>query len=196
MSKVNLNAKFGIGEEVYTIVQKKFSMPCSMCNAKKVITYNNVTTKCPNCHGTGKFEVNKMIWSVVDTIHEVSTIKASINKCTTTVKYKVSPKTGFGATLNRCEASLFLTKSEAQHECDKRNEVHIDVKITDIKITTAFSNTIPDSDKIVKRVEEYKKHGKFDTSIVIDCKGYLVDGYSAYLVCKMLEVDTLRVTIR
>lgn len=191
---IEINPKFEIGEEVYTITQKKLTMLCPMCSASKVVTYNGVTVKCPNCCGTGEFETNKRVWDIVNEAQEIKTVKATITKYGSTVKYKLNPKTGYGSVLSRSEETLFKTKEDAQQECNKRNEIHMHIKVSDIKITTAFSNTIPSPKKIAQRVEEYKTEGKFNTDVVVR-NGYLIDGYSAYLVCKMLGIETLKVTI-
>lgn len=67
-----------------------------------------------------------------------------------------------------------------------------------IKIPSNYAKTLPDR-KIVDRLRFYKQTGTFDREIIIDEHNNLLDGYSTYLVCKMLglaEVRALRIKVK
>ncbi len=73
------------------------------------------------------------------------------------------------------------------------------IKIDDIKITSAFSDSLPAPEKIESRETEYKLFGKFLTKVEFNKAGYLLDGYTAYLVAKKLghkELNGFMVTGR
>lgn len=64
------------------------------------------------------------------------------------------------------------------------------VDMVDIKIPNYLKHSVPSSEKIARRMDELKETGKFKTRIeIID--GELRDGYTAYLVCKMLDMKKL-----
>lgn len=64
------------------------------------------------------------------------------------------------------------------------------VNMADIKIPSYLQRSVPSAEKIARRMNELKETGKFKTRIeIID--GELRDGYTAYLVCKMLDMKKL-----
>ena len=67
------------------------------------------------------------------------------------------------------------------------------VDIDRINIPYCVKKTLPKSDKIEKRYRCYKQIGDFDREIIVDEDYNLVDGYSTYLVYKMLDIQKVRV---
>ena len=67
----------------------------------------------------------------------------------------------------------------------------VKVDLDQIKIPSNYAKTLPDR-KIVDRLHFYKQTGTFDREIVIDEHNNLLDGYSTYLVCKMLDLTKVR----
>lgn len=65
--------------------------------------------------------------------------------------------------------------------------------IEDIKIPEAFAQTTPGRNKVEMRKAFYKVAGKFDKEIIVDRKGCLFDGYSAYIAAKELGLDKVPV---
>lgn len=65
--------------------------------------------------------------------------------------------------------------------------------IEEIKVPTAFAQTTPGRNKVEMRKAFYKIAGKFDKEIIVDRKGYLFDGYSAYIAAKELGLDKVSV---
>ena len=69
------------------------------------------------------------------------------------------------------------------------------MQLSDIRITRAFSSTMPKSHKMAQCYDYYCEHGRLDRDIVIDSNDYLKDGYVAYLVCKMLGKESVDVKV-
>lgn len=67
------------------------------------------------------------------------------------------------------------------------------IDIDRINVPYCIKQTLPKSDKIEKRYRFYKQTGSFDREIIVDENYNLVDGYSTYLVCKMLDIQKVRV---
>ena len=64
------------------------------------------------------------------------------------------------------------------------------VDMDTITIPPFLKSTIPSGKKIAQRIDELKNFGHFYTRVeIID--GVLHDGYTAYLVCKMLDLKNL-----
>lgn len=67
----------------------------------------------------------------------------------------------------------------------------INIKLEKIKVPGNFARSLPVS-KIADRCEFYERTGEFDREIVVDEHYNLIDGYSTYLVCKMLGLTRVR----
>lgn len=67
------------------------------------------------------------------------------------------------------------------------------INIDDIRIPSNFENSLPKFSKLKKRYDFYKKTGEFDREILVDKNNILIDGYSTYLICKMLDIYKVRV---
>ena len=63
------------------------------------------------------------------------------------------------------------------------------VKLDEIAISNEFREKIPNSWKMDKCREYYKRTGKQDRNIVVNHKGVLIDGYVMYLVLKEANVE-------
>lgn len=62
----------------------------------------------------------------------------------------------------------------------------------EIKITSAFSQSMPRLSKLLACADFYRTNGRFDRQIIIDSDKYLHDGYCAYLTAKLLGVQTVK----
>lgn len=58
------------------------------------------------------------------------------------------------------------------------------IKLNKIKIKESFKKTQPQGWKMRERWEYYRKTGELHSPIVINERGYLVDGYTSYLIAK------------
>lgn len=66
-----------------------------------------------------------------------------------------------------------------------------DIALDSIKIPDYMKRASPSDNKIAKRFLEYYHTMKFDTNVVVKNDGTLEDGYSAYLVAKMLALPSI-----
>ena len=62
----------------------------------------------------------------------------------------------------------------------------------EIKIMSAFSQSMPKLSKLKACMDFYRVNGYFDRQIIIDSDKYLHDGYCAYLTAKLLDVQVVR----
>ena len=65
--------------------------------------------------------------------------------------------------------------------------------ITKINIPSNFKKKLPAETKIAERYSFYKRTGSFDREILVDEHYNLIDGYSTYLVCRMVGLTKIRV---
>lgn len=70
--------------------------------------------------------------------------------------------------------------------------VNTDLEIDKIKIPERFSDSMPSSEKILRRIEDLSTTGKFNTPVIFSSSGELKDGYTAYIAAKLLGLTTLR----
>ena len=68
------------------------------------------------------------------------------------------------------------------------------VLLSDIRIRKGFKLSNPDEDKQARCFERYIDNGYFDRSIILDDYGFLKDGYIAYLVANVLELEKVEVS--
>lgn len=61
-------------------------------------------------------------------------------------------------------------------------ETAIEIDINKIKIPKHFSK--PNEKKLKEKFKYYKKHHKFESTIIIDTDYNLIDGYTSYLIAK------------
>lgn len=71
----------------------------------------------------------------------------------------------------------------------------IKMKLSDIKITSAFANTMPSKEKMYDCRLDWNTYHKQDRYIVVNKNGYLVDGYIQYLVLKENDVEEAEVKV-
>lgn len=63
------------------------------------------------------------------------------------------------------------------------------VKLSDIRIKSSFENSVPNDYKLEQCREYWNQHGFYLHNIVVNDKGYLVDGYIQYLVLKENDIE-------
>lgn len=67
------------------------------------------------------------------------------------------------------------------------------INLDKINIPSNFKRELPAESKIAERYSFYKRTGSFDREILVDEHYNLIDGYSTYLVCKMVGITKIRV---
>ena len=68
-------------------------------------------------------------------------------------------------------------------------------KLRNIKIQESFKQHPPREWKMAYKVYFYLRTKKFEQPIVINKQGYLVDGYTTYLICKKMNRRFVRVKV-
>jgi hypothetical protein len=130
---------------------------------------------------------------IKDESFKIKSIKINLSsKYTYAIRYKME---GGFESYNRAEENLYASKEEAQAACDNLNKERIFININDIVINADFSKTIPNTEKISERLNEYKELGTFKNEIVINKQNVLTDGYTTYLVCRMLNIPIVKTII-
>lgn len=69
----------------------------------------------------------------------------------------------------------------------------VKIELDKINIPSNFKRDLPNKAKIIARYDFYKKTGGFDREILIDENNNLLDGYTTYLICKMVGIEKVRV---
>lgn len=193
MKTLEIPVKFQKEDIIYTTRQTKLEKTCAVCEGTGKIKYNDKDMRCPECMGAGKFKIDKFIHSVCEEPFVISITKISVdNNGYATVRYK--GHCGF-ISLNRAEENLFLTKEEAQARCNELNKEKIFIRVDDIIISDSYKETKPSLDKIQEKLEYYKVNNKFSKNIVVDQNKVLQDGYITYLICKMLNIELVKVVV-
>lgn len=66
-------------------------------------------------------------------------------------------------------------------------------KLSNIKIKDSFIKHPPKKKKMDYKISYYLITGEFEQPIVINKEGYLIDGYTTYLICKNRNKKYVRV---
>lgn len=70
------------------------------------------------------------------------------------------------------------------------------LKLEDIKIKEDFKRKPPNKYKMKAKWNYYRKTGSLESDIVIDENGYLIDGYTSYLIAKADGIKKLDVIVK
>jgi hypothetical protein len=142
-----LESKYNIGDKVYPIhkAREPIWIPCKSCGETGIITYNDgEKAECPRCWGEkGKVEWRLTKWMLIDNYpkevrkkaiecgdhvwlppFKIEQIRIEQEKNNKEVRY-MCKETGVGSGTVWSEKELFLSREEAQLECDKRNSVQL-----------------------------------------------------------------------
>ena len=89
------------------------------------------------------------------------------------------------------EADAQLIKRLLSLHPDTDVIVHCDAGIS----RYCFINTIPCNEKLMRRLDEWRMNRKFETEIFVDENLNIFDGYTSYLVYRMLGITNVPVVI-
>lgn len=169
-----------IGEQIV----KQF-VNASMGNVKK---YN-----CPECGGKGTVKATGQAQYEVSK-GTVIAIEATMNQGNEKVVYRVVDSTN---ATNRTLTSekLYLDQEDAEKQCRFMNLERRLVPLECVQIPPCFAKTIPCNEKLMKRLDEWRSCKKFETEIYVDENLNLFDGYTAYLMYRMLGIFDIPVVI-
>lgn len=81
---------------------------------------------------------------------------------------------------------------KARDEYRRRPEIH-NMKVDDIKIYPCFADTPPEAGKLEQKEEYFQRTGDFESEIVLDVEGKLIDGYTSYLLAKKYGLESVPV---
>lgn len=70
------------------------------------------------------------------------------------------------------------------------------MNISDIKVSSAFGNSTPKEDKLNRCRQFYIDNGRLDRDIIINERGYIVDGYVGLIVLKEAGVTEAEICMR
>lgn len=164
-----------------------------MQNLTEMMTGNVREYNCPECGGKGtvkatgqaKYEVGE---------GTVIFIEVAMNQNKEKVIYRVIDS---GNNANRTVAAdkLYLDRAFAEKECAFMNLERRLVQIEYIEVPCSFAATIPCNEKLMRRLDEWRNHRKFETEIFVDENLKLFDGYISYLVYRMFGVSEIPVVI-
>lgn len=111
---MKIETRFKIGDVVYTIKEKYEEQVCKICDGKRTVRIKDMVFGCPYCYAAGT-TTDKEIWFVDDEI-KISSIRTYNLEETVEIRY-YDDKQDIMAYEEHC----FVTKEEAQKECDRRN---------------------------------------------------------------------------
>lgn len=86
-------------------------------------------------------------------------------------------------------------RNGAQLPLRKVCAVKTSIPMCGIKIGGHMKTIKPSMLKLIQRLDEYYKTGAFNTKVSIGKNGYLNDGYTAYLVAKMFDLDEIPIVV-
>lgn len=219
---MNIETKIGIGDQVF-VLKKITKTTCSICNGTgkirlgKAATFNADTMEqamqqvaeqiiecienntmreyaCPECKGSGSVKATGQKKYEILTCKVVS-MQFTIGgeNVPPVIMYSVVDEKG--TVRKMMENQFYTNRADADKQCFILNLERREVPIADIRVPYSFASTIPCNEKLNKRLDEWRKNKKFETEIYVDDCGNLFDGYTSYLVYKMMGIDTVPVVV-
>lgn len=219
---MNIETKIGIGDQVF-VLKKITKTTCPICNGTGKIRLGKATTfdadtmekamqqvaeqiiecienntmreyACPECKGNGSVKATGQKKYEVLTCKVVS-MQFTIGgeSVPPVIMYSVVDEKG--TVRKMMENQFYTNRADADKQCFILNLERREVPIADIRVPYSFASTIPCNEKLNKRLDEWRKNKKFETEIYVDDCGNLFDGYTSYLVYKMMGIDTVPVVV-
>lgn len=162
-------------------------------NYRDAVIGNIKQYKCPECGGKGMVKAMSPKYEVGE--GTVVAINMIANTNGANMMFAVSEE-GNGSTPRKLtDDEIWLDRDKAQRKCDFMNLERRLVPIELIQIPRSFANTIPCNEKLMRRLDEWRKTRKFDTEIFVDEKLNLFDGYTSFLMYRMLGKIDIPVVI-
>lgn len=120
---MELNNKFEIGEEVYSLAKENIKEDCIICSGKKTVVLKTDSgeqeMECFRCHGVGYSTAPYKKYVVNEEPYRVSSIKANIGKDKITLKYTLTNNNG--RKINRTESNMSKSLGVLRKKCDNLN---------------------------------------------------------------------------
>lgn len=161
-------------------------------NLTQILTGDVRTYNCPECKGKGtvkvtgqpKYEVGSGVVVAVET---------NINENSVSITYRVTDSDGANRTV--ANDKMYLDREAAEKECRFMNLERRMVPLECVQIPPCFAAKIPCNEKLMRRLDEWRSHRKFKTEIYVDEKLNLFDGYTSFLMYRMLGIFDIPVVI-
>lgn len=218
---MEIQTKYKIGEQVF-LLKKITKTACPVCNGAGTIrlyqvvdssaerpekaVYQTSVSKaavskksgaeylCPECQGKGTVQITgpkkyKML------VCKIVSLQFTISgpEIPPIIVYFVMDESGNVRKLT--ENQFYATREEAEKQLFFLNLERKTVNLNEVHIPHHFAHTIPHNEKLNQRLEEWRSHKKFKTEIYVDESMNLLDGYTSYLVYKMLGIDEIPVVV-
>ena len=219
---MNIETNINIGDQVF-VLKKIIRTTCQICDGTvkiqlcgkasfntgdlesaihqvvdQVVEFieNNNTKNydCPECKGSGSVKATGQKKYEILTCKVVS-MQFTIGgeNIPPVIMYSVADEKG--TVRKMMENQFYTNRADADKQCFILNLERREVPIADIRVPYSFASTIPCNEKLNKRLDEWRKNKKFETEIYVDDCGNLFDGYTSYLVYKMMGIDTVLVVV-
>lgn len=183
---MNIDQGYDDPNEFVDALVQQFAQNCTDVALGNVREYD-----CPECHGTGMVKAKSPKYEVGH--GEVVGIEYSQTTSGTKLIYRVSEAGGNSRKLT--DDCVWLAEDAARRKCDFLNLERRMVPIECIQIPHCFATTIPCNEKLMRRLDEWRKSRKFNTEIYVDENMNLFDGYTSYLVYRMFGQMDIPVVI-
>ncbi len=152
---------------------------------------NGKNYTCPECKGKGTIKhVGQPKYEIGSGVIQSATVTMDGNK--TSFTFDVAS----GSCVRKLtDDAVFVDQEAAEKECYFRNLERRLVPIECIQVPRCFAATIPCNEKLMKRLDEWRWSRKFKTEIYVDKDLNMFDGYTSYLVYRMLGIMDVPVVI-
>lgn len=152
---------------------------------------NGKNYTCPECKGKGTIKhVGQPKFEVSSGVIQSASVTMDGNK--TSFVFEVV--SGI-CTRKLTDDNTWLSREDAQKRCDFLNLERRLTPIECIQVPRNFAATIPCNEKLMRRLDEWRKFRKFETEIYVDKNLNMFDGYTSYLVYRMLGIMDVPVVI-
>lgn len=186
--------KFNVGDQVYLVKNIRTTELCPKCGG---CGYVNVpadegvqVTTCDCCQGNNTVAKTRCVPLPTPAVVEEIRVHFTQNNFSYTYILRMGT-----SKVNRTDDKMFPTYEAANKFCVEQNRTKKKMLIEDIVIPHSFTKTIPSPEKIAKRMEELRKHGKFTNMIEVDVNNVLVDGYTTYVLAKGFGYTKMEVIV-
>lgn len=183
---MSINQKYNDSDELFNSLVHQFAQNCTDVTLGNVKEYN-----CPECHGEGVVKTKSPKYEVG--YGTIIGIMLTQTVSDTTLIYRVAEDDNIRHKLT--DNCVWLTKEAAQKKCDFLNLERRIVPIECIQVPSCFAATIPCNEKLMRRLNEWRKLKKFETEIYVDENMNLFDGYTSYLIYRMFGYVDIPVVI-
>lgn len=161
-------------------------------NLNQILTGNVREYDCSECKGKGTIKVTGQPKYEVGS-GTVIAIETNMNASYVKVIYRVTDNDGANRTV--ADDKMYLDQEAAEKECYFMNLERRMVPLECVKIPACFAATIPCNEKLMKRLDEWRSNRKFKTEIYVDENLNLFDGYTSFMMYRMLGIFDILVVI-